>query len=337
MKNKVIKAIEIFILFIFSISVSSCSQNSNTDIFKIRLNEVTRSVFYAPQYVALGLNYFKDENLDIELITADGSDKTMTAVLSSQADIGLLGTSSVISVYKQGKKDCPVLFAGITQRDGSFLVGRNSEFTWEDLRGKEIIAGRKGGVPEMVLEYILSGKGFDIRSDLKLLNNIQFNLMSIAFSRGTGDYVALFEPTASTLVKEKHFYILNALGEECEKIAYTGYCCSKSYLESNKNVVKKFVKAIYKAQKWIKSHTAQETAKLIAPYFVDSDEILLTECVGNYLKHDVWCQNPEVSKESFDLMQEIMIKAGELDSKVDFDNIVNTKLCKEIIENEKAI
>lgn len=314
----------------------SCSQNSDTNISKVRLNEVTRSVFYAPQYVALGLNYFKDENLDIELISADGSDKTMTAVLSSQADIGLLGLSSVISVYKQGKKDFPILFAGITQRDGSFLVGRNSEFSWKNLKEKEIIAGRKGGVPEMVLEYILYKKGFDVKSDLKLLNNIQFNLMSVAFSRGTGDYVTLFEPTASMMVKEKNFHILSALGEECGKIAYTGYCCSRSYLQNNEKTVKSFIKAIYKAQRWIKCHTAQEIAKVIAPYFVEADENLLTDCVSNYLKYDVWCENPVIDEKSFDLMQEVMIHAEELDEKVNFEDIINTQLSEEIICDKKA-
>ena len=311
----------------------SCSNKFDKSSRKVRLNEVTRSVFYAPQYVALGLDYFKDENLEIELSSAEGSDKTMTAVLSSQADIGLLGLSSVVSVYSQGRKDFPVLFAGITQRDGSFLISRTPDFSWENVKGKEIIAGRKGGVPEMVLEYILKNQGFNIHSDLKLLNNIQFNLMGVAFSRGTGDYVALFEPTASMIVKEKNFHIVCALAEECDKIAYTGYCCSKTYLKNNPDIIKSFVRAIYRAQRWIKSHTPAETAEIIAPYFVDSDKELLTDCVKNYLKYDVWCDDPNIDKKSFDLMQDIMIQAGELDKKVEFGEIVNTDLSKEITDN----
>lgn len=313
----------------------SCSQKSETNIYKIRLNEVTRSVFYAPQYVALALDYFKEENLDIELMSADGSDKTMTAILSSQADIGLLGISSVISVYSQGRKDYPIMFAGITKRDGSFLVGRKPKFNWQDLKGKEIIAGRKGGVPEMVLEYILTKKGFNIKSDLKLLNNIQFNLMSVAFSRGTADYVALFEPTASLIAREKNFHILSALGKECDEVAYTGYCCSKTYFADNKKIISKFIKVLHKAQKWIKSHTAQETAKVISRYFVEADEELLSECIKNYLECDVWCDSPTISKQSFDMMQNIMIQAGELEHSVNFDDIVNVNLAEEIIDKKE--
>lgn len=323
----------IFLIIFFTVFLTSCSDNSQSGIKKVRLNEVTRSIFYAPQYVAMGLGYFRDFGIDLELKSGEGSDKTMTAVLSSGADIGLLGSSAVISVCNQGKEDCPVMFAGLTQRDGSFLVGRTPDFVWEDLRDKEIIAGRKGGVPEMTLEYILSKKGIDPREDVKLLNNIQFNLMSIAFSRGIGDYVALFEPTASTLVREKNFYILNPLGPECDKITYTCYCSSKKYMENNTEIIERFTAAIYKAQVWLKNHSAEEVAKVIASYFVDSDINLLTKCIENYFKSDVWCENPVINREPFDLMQEIMIQAGELDKKVDFDKVVENKYAFNSVKN----
>ncbi len=319
---------------IFSVAfLTSCSDNSVSDIKKVRLNEVTRSIFYAPQYIAMGLGFFKEAGIEIDLKTGEGSDKTMTAVLASQADIGLLGSSAVISVYSQGKEDCPVMFAGLTQRDGSFLVGRSPNFDWGDLKGKEIIAGRKGGVPEMTLEYILSKKGLDPHKDVKLLNNIQFNLMSIAFSRGVGDYVALFEPTASTLVHEKSFYILKSLGSECEKMTYTCYCCSQKYMENNPEIIQHFTNAIHKAQIWLKNHSAEEAAKVIAPYFVDSDINFLADCIENYFKSDVWCDSPVISEESFDFMEEIMIRAGELDKKIDFSKVAENKYATKAVKN----
>lgn len=333
MKKINLKFAVLFIMILSMAFLMSCSDNSESDFKKVRLNEVTRSIFYAPQYIAMGLGFFRELGIDLELKSAEGSDKTMTAVLSSQADIGLLGSSSVISVCSQGKEDCPVMFAGITQRDGSFLVGRIPQFEWENLRGKEIIAGRKGGVPEMVLEYILSKRGLKPHEDVKLLNNIQFNLMGIAFSRGIGDYVALFEPTASTLILEKKFYILTPLGAECEKVTYTCYCCSKKYMENNPEVIRNFTLALYRAQMWLKTHNAEEAAKVIAPYFVDSDTSLLTECVENYLKADVWCDSPVINRESFELMQEIMIRAGELEDKIDFDKIVENKYAMNSVKN----
>ncbi len=306
----------------------SCSYGNKSGVRQVRLNEVTRSVFYAPQYVAMELGYFKDRSLDIKLTSADGSDRTMTAILSGQADIGLLGTSSVISVYSQGKENYPMIFSQLTQRDGSFLVGRESEFRWEDLKGKSIIAGRKGGVPEMTLEYILKNKGFNLQTDVTILNNIQFNLMGIAFSRGIGDYVCLFEPTATLFQKEKSFYILRPLGLECDLISYTAYCASREYIKKNPEIIQSFTSAIYSAQLWIQSHTAEEIAKTILPYFVDTSLDLLIECVKNYMLSQVWCSNPIIDDSSFELMQEIMKEAGELDEKVDFNALVNNKFAE---------
>lgn len=332
------KKLLVFISTFFILIFHGCRfENSESVTKKIKLNEVTRSIFYAPQYVAIELGYFKDENIDIELITGEGSDKTMTSILSSQADIGLLGSSSVISVCDQGKEHCPMIFAQLTKKDGSFLVGRESDFNWDNLMGKEIIAGRKGGVPEMVFEYILKNKGFDINKDITLLNNIQFNLMGMAFSRGIGDYVLLFEPTSSTLIKEKGYYKLKSLGKECENMVYTCYCASEEYIKNNPQLIFKFTKAVYRAQLWIKNHSADEIADLIIPYFIDLDYDLAKECVKNYLESEVWSLEPIINQKEFDLIQDIMIQAGELGSKIDMKKLVNNEYSLKVVEefNEK--
>lgn len=332
------KKLLVFISTFFILIFHGCRfENSESVTKKIKLNEVTRSIFYAPQYVAIELGYFKDENIDIELITGEGSDKTMTSILSSQADIGLLGSSSVISVCDQGKEHCPMIFAQLTKKDGSFLVGRESDFNWDNLMGKEIIAGRKGGVPEMVFEYILKNKGFDINKDITLLNNIQFNLMGMAFSRGIGDYVLLFEPTSSTLIKEKGYYKLKSLGQECQNMVYTCYCASEEYIDRNPQVIFKFTRAIYRAQLWVKNHSADEIADLIIPYFIDLDYDLAKECVKNYLESEVWSLEPIINQKEFDLIQDIMIQAGELGSKIDMKKLVNNEYSLKVVEefNEK--
>lgn len=326
------KKLLVFITAFFMLCLQGCKLNySEFKVKKVRLNEVTRSIFYAPQYVAMELGYFKDENIDVELITGEGSDKTMTAILSSQADIGLLGSSSVISVCEQGKEHCPKIFAQLTKKDGSFLVGREKKFDWSDLKGKKIIAGRKGGVPEMVFEYILKSKGFDINKDLILLNNIQFNLMGMAFSRGVGDYVLLFEPTSSTLIKEKGFYKLKSLGEECKNMVYTCYCASEEYIANNPEEIFKFTRAIYRAQSWVENHSAEEIADLILPYFIDLDYNLATECVKNYLESQVWSSIPVINPEEFDLIQDVMIQAGELGTKIDVKKLVNNDYSMEVV------
>lgn len=333
MKNKFKKIIVTAVFMFFLMLLSSCSKNYDSydsKPIKIKLNEVTHSVFYTPQYVALGLGYFKEEGLEVELSCAQGSEKTMMAVLSSQADIGLLGASAVMNAYKESG-DKPILFAGLTQRDGSFLIGRTPEFKWEELKNKKIIAGRKGGVPKMVLEYILRKKGLTPGKDVELIDNIQFDLMGVAFIRGTGDFVTLFEPTASNLTENKDFYILKPLGKECEKTAYTCYCCLKNYSEKNPDILKKFIKAIYRAQKWVCNHNAEEIVNVITPFFVDSDKKLLIKCVENYIEADVWCENPLITEKELNLMEEIMIESGELENKLDFEKILDKSYAKKIL------
>ncbi|AUG58307.1 ABC transporter substrate-binding protein [Acetivibrio saccincola] len=328
------KKILVFIL-ILGILLSFCACSKN-DYQKIRLNEVTHSVFYAPQYVALNLGFFEEEGLEIELTTGQGADKVMTAVLSDQADIGFAGPEAAIYVYNEGKEDYGVVFAQLTKRDGSFLVGRKPEenFKWENLKGSVLIGGRKGGVPYMTLEYVLKKKGLNPKEDLVVDTSIQFALMAGAFTGGQGDYVTLFEPVASMLEKEGRGYVLASIGKESGEIPYTAYFAKKSYIEENKDIIQKFTNAIYKGQKWVEQHTPEEITEVIKPSFPDADEDILIKVAQRYKENDAWCSDPVMKKEAFELLQEVMKEAGELTKEVPYENIVNTEFAKKAMEGK---
>ena len=326
------KKILVFLL-ILGILVLFCACNKS-DYQKIRLNEVTHSVFYAPQYVALNLGFFEEEGLEIELTTGQGADKVMTSVLAGQADIGFAGPEAAIYVYNEGSEDYGVVFAQLTKRDGSFLVGRKPEenFKWENLKGSVLIGGRKGGVPYMTLEYVLKKNGLNPKEDLVVDTSIQFALMAGAFTGGHGDYVTLFEPTASMLEKEGRGYVLASIGKESGEIPYTAYFAKKSYIEENKELIQKFTNAVYKGQQWVKEHTPEEIAEVIKPSFPDADEDILIKVAQRYKENDAWCSDPIMKKEAFELLQEVMKEAGELTKEVPFEEIVDNEFAKKAIE-----
>ncbi|MGI6587051.1 MAG: ABC transporter substrate-binding protein [Lutisporaceae bacterium] len=310
---------------------------SKKELTTVRLNEVVRSIFYAPQYVAINKGFFEEQGLEIELTTGQGADKTMTALLSGQCDIGFAGPEAAIYVYDQGKEDYAVIFAQLTQRDGSFLVARNDEpeFRWENTKGKVIIGGRPGGVPEMTLEYVLKKHGVVPGKDVEIITNLQFTATAGAFKSGVGDYVALFEPTASMLEKENAGKIVSSLGEESGLIAYTAYFTSKSNIDKNPELIQKFTNAFYKGQLWVHNHTAEEIAEAIKSFFPDTDEDILITVVNRYKEIDAWCTDPITTPESLDLLQEVMKTAGELDKKVEYDQIVTQEFAKKAIETVK--
>ncbi len=324
----------IMIVLLITLSLTGCT---NKELTKVRLNEVVRSIFYAPQYVALNKGFFTEQGLEIDLTTGQGADKTMTALLSGQADIGFAGPEATVYVYNQGKEDHAIVFAQLTQRDGSFLVGRTAEldFKWENLKGKTIIGGRPGGVPQMTLEYVLKKHGVTPSQDLDMITNLQFTATAGAFKSGTGDYVALFEPTASALEKENAGKIVASIGEESGLIAYTAYFTTKSYMTENPETVQKFTNAIYKGQLWVKEHSAEEIAKEIASFFPDADEQILITVINRYKEIGAWSESPVMTEESLDLLQEVIKTAGQLDKKVEFENIVDNKYAKEAVDKVK--
>lgn len=308
-------------------------QTTNTQGLKnIKVNEVTRSVFYAPQYVAINNGYFEEDGLEIELSTGQGADAVMTAVLSNQCDIGFAGPEASIYVYNEGKEDYCQVFAQMTKRDGSFLVSKEpaDNFRWEDLKGKTVIPGRKGGVPYMTLEYVLKKNGINPKTDLTLDDSIKFDLMASAFTSGEVEYVTLFEPTASLIEKEGKGHIVASVGEAAGEIPYTAYFAKKSYIENNEDTIQKITNAIYKGQKWVKEHTSKEIAEVIASFFPDTDIETLSNAIQSYKDIDAWNDTPVLKEESFERLQEVMTSAGELEQKAPYDKIVNNKYAENV-------
>ncbi len=317
---------------IVCLAFAGCAKEQ--EIRKVSLNEVTRSVFYAPQYVAVANGYFAEEGLEVEITTGGGSDKTMTALLSGQADIGLMGPETGVYVYNEGKEDHPVIVGQLTKRDGSFLVGRTEEpdFKWESLKGKTIIGGRKGGMPIMALLYVLKEHGLTPGTDVTVIDNIQFNLMGGAFEGGTGDYVTLFEPVASTFTLAGKGYIVASVGEASGEVPYTTYMVSKQTLKDDPAFVESFLRAIYKAQKWVMTATDEEVAKAIAPFFPDSSLEVLTSVAHNYRTTDSWKDVPTMEEKDFERMLTIIDSAGELKAKVPFAELVDNSLAEKAMQ-----
>lgn len=299
---------------------------------KIRLNEVTRSVFYAPQYVAIAKGFMEEEGLEIEITTGQGADKVMTAVLAGQSDIGFAGPEASIYVYNEGKEDYCQVFAQLTQKDGSFLVSREptDNFSWQDLKGKTIIPGRKGGVPYMTFEYVLKQNGINPQTDLTLDDSIKFDLMAGAFSGGTADYVTLFEPTATMTEQAGKGYIVASVGEASGEIPYTAYFAKKSYIEENSEIIQKFTNAIYKGQKWVEEHTMQEVAEAIEDFFPDTDVELLAQVLQSYKDIDAWKTDPIMKEESYNLLQTVIEEAGELKQRAPFDKVINNSFAEKV-------
>ncbi len=317
------------------VSMVGCSQKpAETPLTKVTVSEVTHSVFYAPQYAAINLGFFEEEGIEIELSNGQGADKVMSAVLSGHIDIGFAGPEAAIYVVNEGRDNHPQVFAQLTQRDGSFLVGRQPEpdFDWSQLKGKTILPGRKGGVPYMALEYVVKNKGLTPGEDVTFDDSIKFEAMTGAFTAGTGDYVTMFEPTASMIEAEGKGYIVASVGEEAGEIPYTAYFASKELIEKDPALIQHFTNAIYKGQQWVATHTPEEIAKAIAPSFPDTDEALLATVARRYQEIGAWSTDPIMKESSFDLLQTVMTSAGELKQKAPYAKVVNNRFAKAAVD-----
>ena len=304
------------------------------ELTKVTLNEVAHSIFYAPQYVAIEEGYFVEEGIKLELVTGFGADKVMAAVLSGDADIGFMGSESSIYAYQQGANDKVVNFAQLTQRAGNFLVSREKmpEFQWEDLKGKDILGGRKGGMPEMVFEYILKQHGMDPDKDMNIDRSIDFGSTAAAFSGGQGEFSVEFEPSATALEKEGTGYVVASCGVESGYVPYTAYSAKESYMKENPQIIQGFTNALQKGMDYVNTHTPEEIARIIQPQFKENDLDTIMTIVKRYQEQDTWKENLIFEQESFELLEDILDSAGELEKRVPYEELVNTDFAKQAAE-----
>ncbi len=335
-KNKTVWKKGICLLSVLSITaaglgLSAChSKEEASGLTPVTLNEVAHSIFYAPQYAAVELGYFKEEGIDLTLVNGAGADKVMTALISGDANIGFMGSEASIYTYANGSEDYAVNFAQLTQRAGNFLVSRTpqEDFQWEDLAGKKVLGGRKGGMPQLVFEYILKKHNLDPAADLDIDQSINFGLTAAAFPSSDADYSVEFEPFATTLESEGNGWVVASLGEESGYVPYTAYSAKKSYLEANPQIIQRFTNAIQKGLNYVNSHTPEEIAKTIQPQFKETSLEALTTIVKRYQDQDTWKEDTVFEEESFLLLQNILEEGGELPKRVPYEELVTTEFSK---------
>lgn len=315
---------------------NGCGKADTTDgnLTKVTLNEVAHSIFYAPMYVAMEEGYFAKEGIDLTLVTGFGADKTMTAVLTDEADIGFMGSESTIYTYAGGTKDYVVNFAQLTQRAGNFLVSREpiEDFSWDMLIGKEVLGGRAGGMPQMVFEYILKKNNIDPTTDVNIDQSIDFGSTAAAFSGGSADFTVEFEPYATSLEQKGDGYVVASLGEDSGYVPYTAFCAKASYIEKNPEIIQSFTNALQKGMDYVQSHTPEEIATVIAPQFEETDLTTLTTIITRYYEQDTWKENLIFEEEAFDLLQNILEQSGVLEERVPYEALVTTEFAKKACE-----
>ena len=326
--KKAVAFVLLFACLLFSIGCTGAQE-----LQKVELHEVTRSVFYAPQYVAISKGFFEEEGLEINVTTSGGSDKEMSALLSGQADICLAGPETGVYVVNEGKADHPIIVGQLTKRDGSYLVGRQPEpnFDWKSLKGKTIIGGRAGGMPLMTLQYVLKSHGLVPGVDVEVIDSIQFNLMGGAFDGGTGDYVTLFEPTATEFELAGKGHIVANVGLASGEVPYTVYLVSQTMLEENSDFVKRFLRAVYRAQIWIQTASEEEVAMAMEPFFPDASLDSLKIVANSYRETDSWKQDPVMQEADYNRLLDIIQEAGELSARPDFQTLVDNRIAEQVV------
>lgn len=323
------------IMLIFTVPLLFCGCKKDEGTLKdVTLNEVAHSIFYAPQYVAIENGYFEEEGINLKLVTGFGADKVMTALISGEAQIGFMGSESSIYAYNEGNSDYAVNFAQLTQRAGNFLVSRKpiDNFSWDMLKETTILGGRAGGMPEMVLEYILKNNGIDISTDLEIVQNIDFGLTGGAFAGGQGDFTVEFEPHATALEKEGTGYVVASLGVDSGYVPYTAYSAKKSYINKNPEIIQGFTNALQRGMEYVNSHSSEDIAKVIAPQFPDTDADTIAVIVERYKSQDTWKNDLVFSKESFTLLQDILYEAGVIKEYAPYSDLVDTGFAQKALK-----
>ena len=320
-KRIIISIISLLVIFIGILTFVKVTSNKDKNLTKIKLAEVTHSAFYTPLYVAIENGYFESEGIDIELILTPGADKVASAVLSNDVNVGFAGPESAIYVYNGGEKDYIKTFAGLTKRDGQFIVSRNKDFKLEDLIGKEVLVGRYAGMPSLNFINALKNSNIDI-SKVNINYSVEFASLSGSFISGVGDYVNLFEPNATNLEKQEYGYVVESVGKLSGEVPYTAFYARNSYLNDNKELLEKFTKAIDKGLKFVQENDAKTCANVILNKFPEISKNDLTKIIDRYKKYDSWLENPFISEESFKNLEDIMIDAKILDKYVPYDKLI---------------
>lgn len=331
MKRKIVGLISILVVIVLATLALIRIKEEETGLKKVTVAEVTHSVFYAPQYVAHGLGFFEEEGLNVELVLTSGADNVMAAVLSGDAQIGFSGSEATIYVYNGGEKDYVMTFAGLTQKDGSFLVSREKydNFKLEDLKGKNVLGGRVGGMPEMTFEWALRKNGIDPKKDLYIDTSVAFPAMEGAFIGGNGDFVTLFEPNATSVEKNGYGYVVAYVGDLGGIVPYTAYNARKSYIENNPDVIEKFTRAVNKGLQYVDSHSAREIAEVVVKYFPDTSLSDMETIINRYKEGEAWKKNITINEEEWNHIQEIIEASGELQDKVDYKVLIYDKYFKD--------
>ncbi len=324
----------LLLILSFSVTIlSGCGKTDGGANKKVVLNEVAHSIFYAPMYVAIEEGYFRDSGIDLELVTGFGADKTMTAVLSGEADIGFMGPETTVYTYNEGASDVVVNFAQLTQRAGNFLVARepDDDFTWSDLKGKNVLGGRAGGMPEMVFEFVLRKNNLDPATDLFIDQNIDFGSTAAAFSGGQGDYTVEFEPSATALENENAGYVIASFGVDSGYVPYTAFSAKESYIEKNPDIIQSFTDALQKGMQYVKEHTSEEIAAVIAPQFQDTDLATITSIVDRYQKQDNWKKEVIFTDTAYELLLDILEESGQLSSRPEYEKLIDTQFAENAV------
>ena len=332
MKKKLVVFFCVFTLMISMMAgvLSGCGKEEKTELVPVTLNEVAHSIFYAPMYVAIELGYFEEAGIDLTLVTGFGADKTMTALLTGEADIGFMGPETTVYTYQGDMEDYAVNFAQLTQRAGNFLVAREEDtaFSWDSIKGTNVLGGRAGGMPQMVFEYVLKKHNIDPKTDLTIDQSIDFGSTAAAFSGGQGDYTVEFEPHATALEVKGDGYVVASIGEESGYVPYTAFSARKSYIEEHPEIIQSFTDALQKGMDYVNSHTAQEVAETILPQFAETDVNDAATIIERYQVQDTWKDTLVFEEEAFTLLQDILRDADQLAETVPYEKLVNTTFAK---------
>ncbi len=327
MKHKLTYVFLLFcMLLTIVVGLIGCGDSSKENLTTVKLNEVAHSIFYAPLYVAIEEGYFEEKGIDLELVTGFGADKTMTALLSGEANIGFMGPETTVYTANEGANDKVVNFAQLTQRAGNFVVAREDmpDFSWNDLKGKTVLGGRAGGMPEMVFEYVLKENGIDPSTDLTIDQSIDFGSTAAAFSGGSGDFSVEFEPGATNLEKEGAGFVVASVGVDSGYVPYTAFSAKESYIQKHPELIQSFTNALQKGMDYVNQHSSEDIADVISPQFKDTDKNTISTIVERYKSQDTWKNNLVFSEESYNLLLDILEEAGVITDRPAYKELVTT-------------